>query len=99
MITEPLGPQLVQVHGMVFVRRRKNRILRWLLDPWHARIRRYFIKAFLESDARMGTKGLSYNPGGLLEGDDELVRYFAWLASVPGNAGTACGLAHDTTAR
>jgi len=83
LITEPLEPQLVHVHGMVFVRRRHNRIARWLLDPLHARIRRYFIRAFLESDAKLGTKGLSYNPGSLLEGDEELIRYFDWLASVP----------------
>ena len=55
-----------------------------LLDPLHVRIRRYFIKEFLQSDARLGTKGLSYNPAGLLDADDELIRYFTWLASVPG---------------
>jgi phenylpropionate dioxygenase-like ring-hydroxylating dioxygenase large terminal subunit len=83
LITEPLGPELVHVHGIVFVKRRTSQLGRWLVDPLHVRIRRYFIKEFLQSDARLGTKGLRYNPAGLLEGDEELIRYFTWLASVP----------------
>jgi nitrite reductase/ring-hydroxylating ferredoxin subunit len=86
LISEPLGPDRVHVHGIVFVRRRKSSIGRWLLDPLHVRIRRYFIKEFLQSDARLGTKGLRYNPASLLDGDEELIRYFIWLASVPGNS-------------
>ena len=85
LISEPLGPDRVHVHGIVFIRRRKSRLGRWLLDPVHVRIRRYFIKEFLQSDAKLGTKGLRYNPTSLLEGDEELIRYFTWLASVPGN--------------
>ena len=85
LISEPLGPDRVHVRGIVFVRRRKSALGRWLLDPLHVRIRRYFIKEFLQSDARLGTKGLRYNPAGLLEGDEELISYFTWLASVPGN--------------
>lgn len=83
LISEPLGPDRVHVHGIVFVRKRNSRLGRWLLDPLHARIRRYFIKEFLQSDARLGTKGLRYNPASLLEGDEELIRYFTWLATVP----------------
>ena len=78
-----LGPQRVRVNALVFVKRRSSRLGRLLLDPLHASIRRYFIKEFLESDARLGTKGLRYHPAGLLEVDGDLIRYFEWLASVP----------------
>jgi phenylpropionate dioxygenase-like ring-hydroxylating dioxygenase large terminal subunit len=84
LITEPLGRQRVLVHGIVFVRRSRGLAGRLLFDPLHARVRRYFIKAFLQSDARLGTKGLRYNPERLIAGDGELIRYFDWLASVPG---------------
>ena len=86
LITEPLGRQRVLVHGIVFVCKSRGAIGRLLVDPLHRRVRRYFIKAFLQSDARLGTKGLSYNPQSLIEGDGELIRYFDWLASVPGPA-------------
>ena len=90
LITEPLGRQCVRVHGIVFVRRSRTAAGRWLIDPLHALVRRYFIKAFLQSDAKLGTKGLIYNPGGLIEGDGELIRYFDWLASISSGA-------HDPT--
>jgi nitrite reductase/ring-hydroxylating ferredoxin subunit len=85
LISEPLGRERVRVHGIVFVPRQKSSIGRRIFDPLHARIRRYFIKEFLQSDARLGTKGLSYNPSSLLDADEELIKYFTWLASVPGN--------------
>jgi len=83
LIAEPLGRQRVRVHGIVFVRRSRGLVGRLLVDPLHARVRRYFIKAFLQSDTRLGTKGLHYNPDRLIAGDCELIRYFDWLASVP----------------
>jgi len=86
LITEPLGRQRVLVHGIVFVRRSRRLAGRVLVDPLHSRVRRYFIKAFLRSDARLGTKGLRYNPQRLIAGDCELIRYFDWLASIPGSA-------------
>ena len=92
LITEPLGP----ADAFTFIAsslcgRASGSLGRLLPHPWHARVRRYFIKEFLDSDARLGTKGLSYNPGGLLEPDEELVRYFDWLASVPGNPPETAG--------
>jgi phenylpropionate dioxygenase-like ring-hydroxylating dioxygenase large terminal subunit len=80
LISEPLGRDRVHVHGLVFVRRHRRLLGRWLVDPLRVRIRRYFIKEFLQSDVRLGAKGLSYNPAGLLEQDEELIRYFDWLA-------------------
>jgi phenylpropionate dioxygenase-like ring-hydroxylating dioxygenase large terminal subunit len=97
LITEPLGRQRVMVHGIVFVRRSRGRLRRLLIDPLHVRVRRYFIKAFLQSDARLGTKGLCYNASSLLEGDAELIRYFDWLSSVPGR--TEIGLGHYSSGR
>ncbi|MBY0521964.1 MAG: Rieske 2Fe-2S domain-containing protein [Gemmataceae bacterium] len=89
LITEPLGPNRVHVHGIVFVPRSRSRMGQTLFDPMHAKVRRYFIKAFLHSDARLGTKGLTYNPAGLFDCDGELIRYFDWLASLPS---AACGV-------
>jgi phenylpropionate dioxygenase-like ring-hydroxylating dioxygenase large terminal subunit len=83
LITEPLGPNAVRVHGLVFVRRSRDPVRRLLFDPLHAAVRRYFIRAFLQSDARLATRGLRYHPEGLLDCDGELIRYFDWLASVP----------------
>lgn len=88
LITEPLGRQRVLVHGLVFVRRSRSMLGQFFFDPLHARVRRYFIKAFLQSDAKLGTKGLHYNPDGLIDGDGELIRYFDWLASVSSEQGT-----------
>ncbi len=89
LITHPLGRQRVHVQSIVFVPRRQGRLGRLLLDPIHVRIRRYFVKAFLQSDAKLGTKGLHYNPAGLLECDEELIRYFTWLASLSNRPRTA----------
>ena len=83
LITDPLGPGRVRVTGTVFVRKRQGLLGRLLIDPLHVRIRRYFIQAFLQSDARLGRKGLRYNPEALLECDRELIDYFQWLASLP----------------
>jgi nitrite reductase/ring-hydroxylating ferredoxin subunit len=82
LITHPMGRDRVRVTGTVFVRRRRGPVGRLLLDPIHVRIRRYFIKAFLQSDAQLGRKGLSYNPHALLECDAELIGYFDWLANL-----------------
>lgn len=86
LITNPLGRERVQVRGLVFVPRSQGRLGQMLFDPIHVRIRRQFIKAFLQSDARLGTKGLTYNPAGLFECDRELIHYFDWLASLPGTS-------------
>ncbi len=86
LISEPLGRERVLVHGLVFVRRSRGLWGRLLFDPLHARVRRYFIKEFMRLDARLAIKGLRYDPLRLIAGDDELIRYFLWLASVPGPA-------------
>jgi hypothetical protein len=83
ILTHPLGRHRVHVYGIVFVPRHRH-IGRILVDPIHVRIRRYFIKAFLQSDAQLGAKGLRYNPAAFQDGDEELVRYFDWLAKLSG---------------
>ncbi len=80
LINEPVGRDRVHVHVLVFVRRHRGLLGRCLVDPLRARVRRYFIKEFLQSDARLAAKGLRYNPAGLRDGDEELIRYFDWLA-------------------
>ena len=82
LITHPLGRHRVRITGLVFVRRRRSWLGRRLLDPLNVRIRRYFIKGFLDADALLGRKGLWYNPAGLLECDGELIRYFDWLSGL-----------------
>jgi len=86
LIAEPLGRHRVLVHCIVFVRRSRGLARRLLFDPLHARVRRYFIKGFLRSDTRLGTKGFHYNPDRLIASDGELKGYFDWLASLPGPA-------------
>ena len=45
------------------------------------RLRRFFIKKFLSSDAAR-LDGARYNPHGLIDCDKDLADYFCWLARV-----------------
>jgi len=85
----PIGRDRVWVRGIVFVRRSRNALGRWLIDPLHLRLRRYFIKEFLRPDAELASRGLLYQPGSLLPCDVELARYFQWLASAADEANAA----------
>jgi nitrite reductase/ring-hydroxylating ferredoxin subunit len=76
----PLGRNRVFVRGIVFVRRSQTRLGRLLVDPLHLGARRYFIKEFLRPDAELATRGLRYRPESLLACDEEMARYFTWLA-------------------
>ncbi|MBY0521963.1 MAG: Rieske 2Fe-2S domain-containing protein [Gemmataceae bacterium] len=90
----PLGRDRVFVRGIVFVRRSRNAIGRQLIDPIHLRVRRFFIKEFLRPDAELATRGLLYRPESLLACDEEMARYFAWLAKASANAvGAGAGAA------
>jgi phenylpropionate dioxygenase-like ring-hydroxylating dioxygenase large terminal subunit len=82
----PLGRDRVWVRGIVFVRRSQRALGRWLLDPIHLRLRRYFIKEFLRPDAELAARGLLYQPRSLLACDVELARYFQWLATASDTA-------------
>jgi nitrite reductase/ring-hydroxylating ferredoxin subunit len=77
----PLGREGVYVRGIVFVRRSRNVVGRWLIDPIHLRLRRFFIKEFLRPDAELAARGLLYQPRRLLACDVELASYFQWLVA------------------
>jgi phenylpropionate dioxygenase-like ring-hydroxylating dioxygenase large terminal subunit len=49
-----------------------------LLDPINAEVRRFFIRAFLQSDIGPLT-GVRVNPGRLIDADKVLAAYFEWL--------------------
>lgn len=81
VVTEPLDRSRVSVSVIVFVPRSGNALRRALLDPLHARIRRYFIREFLRSDAER-LEGACYNPQSLIEADRAMADYFKWLSIV-----------------
>lgn len=78
----PLDRNRVLVRGVVFARRSRGLLGRWVRDPLHLRVRRHFIKEFLRPDAELARRGLSYRPGSLLAADEEMAQYFCWAASV-----------------
>jgi nitrite reductase/ring-hydroxylating ferredoxin subunit len=80
LITRPLDNGRVLAQGVVFVRRHRSLAGRWLLDPLHAEVRRYFVGQFLRADALLGSRGFRYHPHALLPCDAELAAYFRWLA-------------------
>lgn len=82
----PLGRDSVHVRCVVFVRRSRHALGRWLVDPLHLRLRRYFIKEFLRPEAELTARGLLYQPERLLPCDAEQARYFQWLAGATGAA-------------
>ena len=82
-------PDRVHVHGIVFVRR-------WIGRWFWIRCTRAFAAIFIkEFRSRRLNSGYSYNPGSLQDGDEELIRYFTWLAAevpLPVEQASAC---HD----
>jgi nitrite reductase/ring-hydroxylating ferredoxin subunit len=91
-----LGRDSVFVRGIVFVKRSRFSLGRWLLDPVNLWLRRYFIKEFLRPDAELAARGLRYDPDRLLPCDDEMASYFTWLAQTTG--GSDAGVAGWTEA-
>jgi hypothetical protein len=81
-----LGRDSVFVRGIVFVKRSRFSLGRWLLDPVNLWLRRYFIKEFLRPDAELAARGLRYDPDRLLPCDDEMASYFTWLAQTTGGS-------------
>jgi len=63
----------------IFVRKRPG--VRGLIDPLDVRVRRQFIRAFLEPDARL-LDGARYRPERLIAADRLMTDYLAWLAPV-----------------
>jgi phenylpropionate dioxygenase-like ring-hydroxylating dioxygenase large terminal subunit len=69
----------------VGVRRSGGPAGRALLDPIRSRVRRYFIRKFLEPDVARSA-GTRYSPNRLISADQCLAEYFAWLQRVHGRA-------------
>src|ERR1051326_3720592 len=74
LVAHPLDNGKTLARVIVFVPRRRTRLGRWLVDPLDARIRRAFIRAFLQSDVER-TAGIDYAPHRLTE-EDRLLREY-----------------------
>jgi aminopyrrolnitrin oxygenase len=77
---EPLSDGRVHVQVVVFMRKSRNALVRRLFDPLQLEVRRYFIRAFLTSDA-IRLNGVRYNPEHLIEADRDMIEYYRWLAA------------------
>lgn len=73
----PVARNRSVIRNVVWIERRRG-ILR-MLDPADAEIRRWFIRAFVESD-RTRTAGVRYNPGSMINADAVLAGYLRWLS-------------------
>jgi hypothetical protein len=81
MLPVDRGRTLVYVR--VWVRRSCNLAGRLLWDPINSRIRRFFIRKFLEPDIARSA-GTCFNPDRLIAADQCLTDYFAWLHNIHG---------------
>jgi hypothetical protein len=73
------SPQRTRSRVRVTVFRRRRSGL-GLLDRLDARIKRYFIQAFLKPDTLL-LAGSRYDPNHMVESDRQMVEYLRWLAS------------------
>ena len=69
-------------HVRITIFRRRRPGLAWL-DWLDARIKRYFIHAFLKPDTLLLTRA-KYNPDHLIDADRQMIDYLRWLAAVSG---------------
>jgi hypothetical protein len=76
---EPLSDGRVRVDVIVFARRSRRRWQQLLWDPLHLAVRRQFIKRFLTADA-IRLNGVRYHPACMIEADQDMADYFAWVA-------------------
>ena len=93
VLTEP-NAQGALVRVIVFVPKSRTWLGRWLKDPLHAMIRRFFIRQFLSSDVQL-LNGTRYNPLSLIDADQDLADYFRWLAIVSHGRPAPSEAAHD----
>jgi phenylpropionate dioxygenase-like ring-hydroxylating dioxygenase large terminal subunit len=81
----PLDRGRTLVYVRVSVRRSRNLAGRLLWDAINARVRRFFIRKFLEPDIARSA-GTRFNPHRLIAADQCLANYFAWLHEIHGSA-------------
>jgi phenylpropionate dioxygenase-like ring-hydroxylating dioxygenase large terminal subunit len=77
----PIDAQRTLGRVIVWVKRSKTTVARFLIDPANAAVRRLFIRTFLRSDLPR-IAGLRYQPANLIAADRVLADYFAWLKKV-----------------
>jgi phenylpropionate dioxygenase-like ring-hydroxylating dioxygenase large terminal subunit len=75
----PLSERSMRARFIIWMPRRRGILS--LLDPAEVRIRRLFVRAFMQPEART-LSGLNYNPASMTEADDELKRYATWLSGI-----------------
>jgi phenylpropionate dioxygenase-like ring-hydroxylating dioxygenase large terminal subunit len=81
----PVDRGRTRVFVRVAVRRSRHAAGRVLWDPVSARVRRFFIRKFLEPDVARSA-GTAYHPGRLIAADRYLADYFSWLHALHGPA-------------
>ncbi|HEV3119331.1 MAG TPA: Rieske 2Fe-2S domain-containing protein [Gemmataceae bacterium] len=79
----PVDRSRTLLYVRVSVRRSRGLAARMLVDPVNARVRRFFIRKFLEPDIARSA-GTRYNPQRLIGADRCLADYFAWLRTLHG---------------
>lgn len=86
--TQPLDDGRTLCEGIVFMRRGRSALTRWLWQPVSLRIRRWLSHGFVADEAR-SLRGVRYNPAGLVQKDQEMIGFFQWAASLPQRFPTA----------
>jgi len=81
VFVRPLEGGRTHLRNIVWIPRRRGVVARAVLDPLDAWVRRHFIRAFVMDDATR-SDGVRYNPATLIEADEEMSRYFEWLARI-----------------
>ncbi len=79
----PIESSRTLIYVRVGVRRGHSLVGRTLLGPLNARIRRFFIRKFLEPDVSRSA-GTHYNPRHVIAADRYLIDYFDWLRTLHG---------------
>lgn len=77
----PLDKNRTTVRNIVFVPRSRNRVVRWLIDPLDAIIRRSFIREFVRSDVNRSA-GIRFHPDRMIAADKVLAEYLGWLQNI-----------------
>jgi phenylpropionate dioxygenase-like ring-hydroxylating dioxygenase large terminal subunit len=80
----PMGLRQTAYENTILIRRRKNRILRYLFDPIDVRIRRHLIRNFNRSDISR-IEGTHAAITRCIDSDRELAQYFTWANSLNEN--------------
>lgn len=81
-VVRPLEAERSTVEVLVFARRGRVPLIGAWLTGFNLWVRRLFTWAFMEEEYRR-LLGIRYNPGGLIDGDREMLGFFQWIADLP----------------